>query len=343
MNILAIRVGRVGDTVMLTPALNELIAFFPDARITLLTSPAGKHLLSGFHPNVVAIWSWQRSGLLRPLLDKRRIRRELARTHFDKVFCFDNSPRVAALFQHMGDRFHWFQTPDEPQHCARYYLDFVAKSCARPTLDHYNTLPTDAAASKQVDAELRQHGILPNDTVIMFHPTFSGFNKSRFRKKQARLRKLWPVENYGALARSLCQLAIPGKGPVKILMVLLPDEMDYGRKIVEHGNRQITLLPSESTFERYKAMLKRANLLVTPDSGPMHIASALGTPIVALFSMKDPGDCGPYMPPGRFRILRSEDTDSPEKGVAAIPVERVLESCRSLLLSPGPDTRQPAR
>ncbi len=56
MNILVVRVGRVGDTVMLTPALSELIQHYPDAKITLLTSPVGKHVLKDFHSNVVDNW-----------------------------------------------------------------------------------------------------------------------------------------------------------------------------------------------------------------------------------------------------------------------------------------------
>ncbi len=49
MNILAVRVGRVGDTVMMTPALTALIKYYPDAEITLLVSPVGKLLLNDFH------------------------------------------------------------------------------------------------------------------------------------------------------------------------------------------------------------------------------------------------------------------------------------------------------
>ena len=50
--ILAVRVGRVGDTVMMTPALSALIAYYPDAEITLLLSPVGKLLLQDYHPNI---------------------------------------------------------------------------------------------------------------------------------------------------------------------------------------------------------------------------------------------------------------------------------------------------
>ena len=315
---------------MLTPALSELIQFYPDARITLLTSPVGKHLLSGFHPNIEDIWSWQRSGAMTPLLNKLSIKRQLRNKHFDKIFCFDTSPRIAELFSGY-DNFHWFKAPAVLRHCAKYYLDFVAEACQKEALELYNYLPVQAEAKQQAAQELAAIGIMPDDTLVMFHPTFSGFTKSSLRKKQARLRKLWPAENYGKLGKSLSQLTSENGRKVKVLMVMLPDEFGYGEEIVKHSDATIHLLKSESTFERYKAMLKRADCLITPDSGPMHIASALGTRIIAFFSMKDPGDCGPYMPVEKFTILRSEHTDAPERGVAAIGVETVFDACKKML------------
>jgi len=63
----------------------------------------------------------------------------------------------------------------------------------------------------------------------------------------------------------------------------------------------------------------------------MHLGAAVNTAIVAFFSMKDPADCGPYMDPDRFTILRSEDSDRPEQGIASISVDTVYEACISQL------------
>jgi ADP-heptose:LPS heptosyltransferase len=333
MKILAVRVGRVGDTVMMTPALSEIIQYYPDAEITLLTSPVGKQLLSKFHPNITNILSWQRSGIIKPYIDKFNIKKLLQKTHFDKIFCFDTSPRIAGIFSEATGDFYWnqHQATTEIKHCAKSYLDFVAGACDRTALPLYNTLPVDDEASKQADNELANIGINKDDILIMFHPTFSGFSKSSLRKKQARLRKLWPVSNYGELAKKLSRLSLEDGRTPKTLMVLLPDEISYGEEIVASSGGIIKLLKSQSTFERYKAMLKRADLLITPDSGPMHVASALGTKIIAFFSMKDPGDCGPYMPADNFTILRTEDTATPDKGVAAIDVDTVFNACKTIL------------
>lgn len=331
MRILAVRVGRVGDTVMMTPALTALIQYYPEAEITLLVSPVGKLLLRDFHPNIKNIWTWNRSGLIRPTLDKRKILKNLQSTHFDKVICFDTSQRIAGLFSNINTDFHQYKGSSVLKHCAKAYLDFLAEACDKPVVETYNYLPVKSDASNDVDKELQKYNISPDDTVLMIHPTFSGYSRFGIRKRKAKLRKLWAPENYGSLIQKINKDNINNK-PAKTFMVLLPDELSFGEKIKKYSDDKVLLLKSESTFERYKAMIQRADVLLTPDSGPMHMASALGTKIVAFFSMKDPGDCGPYMDPEKFIILRSENTKQPEKGINAIDVDTVHNACKKLLV-----------
>lgn len=331
MKILAVRIGRVGDTVMMTPALTALFQYYPDAEVTLLVSPVGKHLLKNFHPQIKDIWTWDRSGIIKPFIDKNVILKKLNNTSFDKVICFDTSHRIADLFINIKTDFHQYTGSAELTHCAKAYLEFLAKISNRPVVDTYNFLPVEKDARDHVDEELSKHGIARNDKLLMIHPTFSGYSRFGIRKRQAKLRKLWSPINYGKLIARMTDTSSTDNTRIKVLMVLLADELSYGEKIVKQSNNKVLLLKSESTFERYKAMLQRADVLLTPDSGPMHIASALGTKIVAFFSMKDPGDCGPYMYPSRFIILRSEDTHHPEEGINAIDVDTVYAACTKLL------------
>ncbi|MGD2054577.1 MAG: glycosyltransferase family 9 protein [Gammaproteobacteria bacterium] len=328
MRILAVRVGRVGDTVMMTPALNAILQCYPQAEITILTSPEGKLLLSDFHPNIKQLWTWDRHGFFKSLSDKRRLLSDIHKSQFDKIYCFDTSNRIASLFDGTEAEFHWFHSAPEPAHTARYYLDLVASTCDVPVEGLYNYLPVDNNYRSDIDHELAELDIHKEDFVVMMHPTFSGYSKLGLRKRKARIRKLWPAEYYGQLGRRLSQQQLNGRR-IRPLIALLPSEMPLGRKIVALSDHTITLLQSQPAFGRYKAMIDRANLLLTPDSGPMHIASALNTRIVAFFSMKDPGDCGPYMEPSRFTILRSDD---PVKGIATIDVNTVYEAVMEQLL-----------
>jgi ADP-heptose:LPS heptosyltransferase len=330
MRILAVRVGRVGDTVMMTPALTAILECYPDAEVTILASPEGKLLLKDFHPRVKDVWTWNRNGL-KSGADEKKLRTLLNQTRFDLIFCFDTSPRIARLFENYGGQLHWFRGGTEIKHCARNYLDLVATACGCEVRDIYNNLPVKAQAREAVDAELEAHGIRKSDLAIMIHPTYSGYSRFGLRKRQARKRKLWPPQKYGELGKRLATLKLADGSSPKAYIVLLPAELPFGKKIVQHSDNSILLLESHPTFDRYKAMIQRADVLLTPDSGPMHIASALGTNIIAFFSMKDPTDCGPWMDPDSYTILRSEDTATPEQGIAAISVDTVFDACSSML------------
>jgi ADP-heptose:LPS heptosyltransferase len=327
MHILAVRIGRVGDTVMMTPALTALLQCYPHAKLTILASPEGKVLLRGFHPNVHQIWTWDRHGLIKAYNDKRKLLLKIVSSRFDRIYCFYTSKHIARLFEHVDSEFYWFHNPSEKKHTARHYLDLVASTC-EIDVDHiYNTLPVDDAASKQVDKELAAAGIEPDDIVVMIHPTYSGYSRWGLRKREARIRKLWPAHFYGELGKRLSITQINGK-TLKPLIDLLPREMSLGQKIVQYSDETITLLHPQINFNRYKALIARANLLLSPDSGPMHIASAVGTRIVAFFSKREPTDCGPYMDPALFTILQSDD---PVRGISTIGVEAVYDAIISQL------------
>ena len=327
MRILAVRIGRVGDTVMMTPALNAIIRCYPDAQITILASPDGKRLLRDFHPQIEQIWTWDRHGLIKSYRDKRQLLQKIANSRFDRTFCFDTSKRIANLFDRVDTEFHWFHSPTELKHSARHYLDLVASTCDIDVEQFFNYLPVDDDYRKQVDEELAALGIQPDDIVVMMHPTFSGYSRLGLRKRKARIRKLWPANAYGRLGKRLASHRIDGR-PLKPLIDLLPAEMPLGRKIARASDGAITLPETPPNFGRYKALIARADLLLTPDSGPMHIASAVGTCIVAFFSRKEPADCGPYMEPSLFTILRSDD---PVKGIATIDVDTVYDAVISQL------------
>lgn len=332
MKILLIRNGRVGDTVMATSAITALLNIYPAAKITLIASPEGSRLLKNFHERVEAIWVWSRYGLgIQSRRDKKEIIKKIEAEKFDKAFCLDTNPGIANLLDTcQGDKY--FQTHlGPPTHCARHYLNLIEQATGQKIDNIPVNLPVSDDSITQLDAELKKIGIEKSDTVIMLHPTFSGYSRLGLRKRKARKRKLWPAENYAELSLRLLNSAYAKDHPVKIIMALLPAEQSLGKKIVKLSGGRIQLIESVPSFERYKALIHRADLFVSPDTGPMHIAAAVNTRTVAMFSNKDPADCGPYMPGDRFNILRSECTEQPEKGIAAITVDAMMSACEGQL------------
>jgi heptosyltransferase-1 len=99
--------------------------------------------------------------------------------------------------------------------------------------------------------------------------------------------KLWPPENHGALARSL---AADGLVP---LVTWGPGEQPLADRVVAaSGGRAIRCPPT--TLLDYLELARRARLVVGADTGPLHLACAVGTPVVALFGPTDPARNGPF-------------------------------------------------
>ena len=108
--------------------------------------------------------------------------------------------------------------------------------------------------------------------------------------QRARNFRNWPVENYAAVIRHLeaqhgARVVLTG-GPS-------PLEKDYGAKLAA-GTTALDLV-GQSTLKQLAALIARADLVICPDSGPAHMATALGTPVVGLYASSNPARTGPYL------------------------------------------------
>lgn len=335
MRILVVRIGRAGDIVMSTPALNAIFDKHPDADITVLTSPDGRRLLKDFHPRLSDIWVWDRTGLF-GFLNKKAIKQKIAKNTFDIIYCLDTDKRITSLFSNNTAIFHSHTSHDPSRHCASSYLHIIEQAEGKLDKDYYAYLPVDSKASVRVDEELEQRGITRKDTIIMLHPSYSGYTTNPVkaylnRNNRSLIHRFWPSENFAELADKLAPYRTDDGITPKVIIDLIPDEAPLGQDIINNSHDSVTLLQVKPDFERYKALIKRADLLVAPNTGPMHIAAAVGTKVVALFSDWNPVDCGPFMDPSQFKIIRAEDMPDSEYGLAAISPATVFTACKNLL------------
>ncbi|MBW8870191.1 MAG: glycosyltransferase family 9 protein [Acidobacteriales bacterium] len=142
--------------------------------------------------------------------------------------------------------------------------------------------------------------------------------------------KRWPVERYADVARGLlnrgCRVFV-NAGPGE---VLLADEL-----VNRTGGGATSLLCS---IEQLIAITRRVSLAVAGDTGPLHLACALGRPVVGIYGPTDPGRNGPFGT--RFKVFRSPESkrdharrEEPEAGLLTISPEEVLEAAEELLYS----------
>jgi lipopolysaccharide heptosyltransferase II len=157
--------------------------------------------------------------------------------------------------------------------------------------------PKSALAA--VDKLLQEHSITDKTRLVAFNPS------ARWQSK------LWPEEKFAELA----ELAANEISDSTIVFIGNAEE----RIRVESVARASRLRPDRflntagrTSLSELTELLRRCAVLVTNDSGPMHIAAAIGTPIVALFGATDPALTGPYSHGGvRHKILRSGISCSP--------------------------------
>jgi ADP-heptose:LPS heptosyltransferase len=314
--ILVVRAGRGGDLIMITPALDALLAAEPAAEIHLLTTAEGRRILSGFSERLTRVFLYTRR-FPRRLWRERQLAGELAGEGYRRIYVFETRPHYRRWLAGLAPEVHALSDHGEGHFAARC-LDLVAASVAAPVARRPVRLPVDEAGRRKARDLLARHGVDPAATLVGLHPTFSGAGLPWLRDRRGNRHRLWPPDAFAELARLLAGQARSSVRPLAIVIDSLPGDTDRARMIADRSGGAVTVLSAPPDFQRYKGLLSLLDVLVTANTGPMHMAAALGTRLVALFSGWQPADCGPYTDPATYRVLQAEDTAHPSRGLAAI-------------------------
>jgi ADP-heptose:LPS heptosyltransferase len=328
--ILVVRVGRAGDMVMITPALNALLKAFPEAEMHLMTTGEGRRVMKGYHPRLTRTWLYHRK-FLKNLWLKWKLVRALRGEHYTSVYVFETNPHYDRLLAGTAPAVYQIDDGTPGVHFCNRCLELVARSTAKPVGKEWVTLPVSDDGLARARALLATRGIGSDTLLVGFHPTFAGSSLPVFRDRKGMRHRVWPRESFDRLASQLHEKAEAMRLPLRIVIDALPEERALVEPIVSQSGGVVTLLTEPPDFERYKGVLQCLDVLVTPNTGPMHIAAAVGTRVVALFSGWSIEECGPFVPAERFRTLRAEDNDDDERGLVAIPPAKVAEAVFDLL------------
>jgi heptosyltransferase I len=139
--------------------------------------------------------------------------------------------------------------------------------------------------------------------------------------------KRWPVERHAAVAQGLIDRGL------RVLVNAGPREEPLAEAIVRSVNRAT---PVHCSLEQLIALTRRVTLAIAGDTGPLHLACALGRPVVGIYGPTDPDRNGPFGT--RFKVLRSPESRrdhtrhaAPEAGMMTIQAEDVLRAADELL------------
>ena len=143
--------------------------------------------------------------------------------------------------------------------------------------------------------------------------------------------KCWPAESYGAVAKALADRGMA------VMVNYGPEEESLAVSVREASEQ--TARPVKCSVSQLIALTRRSSLFVGGDTGPMHLAAALGVPVVALFGPTRPDRNGPFAT--RSIVLRNPDSvdnrshvDDPDAGLQSIEPDRVIAAVDELLKEP---------
>jgi ADP-heptose:LPS heptosyltransferase len=305
--ILAVSNTAIGDTLLSTPGLRSLRLAYPEAHICLMVNGAYRELFAS-NPDVDEVIGGR--GDWRGFWSRVR---ELRRRRFDLACIFhSNEPQATPMCYLSGARFI-FKLPNasrfgfllsnrEPvmrwtdfAHGIDQRLAVAALAGGKPT-DRHMTLPIAAAQRAELADWLQTQGLDGTAPLIGFQSGASTRSRrwapSRFVELGRRL----------LAERSNMRIAITGSPAERELAAGIAQEIGDARVIVTAGDLSLPLLP---------ALLERCQLLVTGDTGPMHLAVAVGTPVVALFAVADWRKSGPAYDLDRHVVIQRGRTCDP--------------------------------
>lgn len=293
--LLAVRLDALGDVLMTTPALHAARHAAGGRHVTLLTSPAGAaagQLVDAVDEVIVYDAPWVKATAPRTAaaVDRTFIA-ALAARGFDAAIIFtvySQNPLPAAMMCYLADipqrlaycRENPYQLltawlaevdPDAgPRHEVQRQLDLVAAVGWRSEEDHLRiTVPP--AASLEVDARLADWGLLDTARWVVVHPGASAPSRR------------YPEEHFAAVIMQLSR-----EHGFHVLLTGSADERPLLERLARHGDGRARALAGELDLAGLAALIARAPVLISNNTGPAHVAAAVGTPVVDLYALTNP-------------------------------------------------------
>ena len=268
--ILVFSFSFIGDAVLSTSVIQPLRKHFPDAHITFLVGPRAFDLLAT-DPNIDATLVYDNRGEHAGWKGRLRLIKTLRREKFDLVV----NLRDSLMARCIGSK-HWGMIRgDGNRHAVTRYLEVLQRQGVDTTNAHPRLELTEAERTTAHDF-LMETGLASERLLIGIHP---GGNWEY---------KLWDGKNYADFASILAE-----KRNATILLFAGPNERDLQTRVAEMMDVPPILVQTDD-LRHLAALISACDVYIGNDTGPMHIAAAVGTPVVALFGSTNPIRSGPY-------------------------------------------------
>lgn len=328
--IALVKLSALGDVVHATPVVEALADAFPAARLTWVVERRAAALLHD-HPRLADIitldtrgWRQVRTPSAARTLARtlRELLQRLRGARFDVAVDLQGLAKSGVVTAATGaplrigfasgfqrERLNALFTnrrvapPPSARHVVEQYLALLEPLGVTPRRVVFR-LPCREAAEGRVDEFFAAAGLKPHARLVVLNP---GAGQAA---------KRWPVERFAELAARLT-----GEASARVLVLWGPGEQAAARTI---GTAPGVVLAPPTDLDTLVAVVRRASLVVAADTGPLHVAAAVGAPCVGLYGPTSAVRNGPYGTGHRT-------LSAPDGRMSSIDVPAVLAAVRELL------------
>lgn len=336
--ILIVRTDRIGDVLLSTPVIKAVREACPNAHIAMVVSPYARDIVEG-NPNLNEVIVYDKAGAQKSWLDSAKFSLALRKKHFDLAIILHPTNRVhlvtffagipvrAGYNYKMG--FLLTRKLKHSKHTGRehevdYCLD-VVRALGIDTSDKPLYMPIKEESDDYVQKLLKENGVAKEDKLAAIHPAASCPSK------------IWPADRFAKVADALVE-----KYGFKIVIIAAEKDKEIVRRVKNSMRHPAIDLSGKTTVSQLASLLKRCEIFISNDSGPVHISSAVGTPVIAIFGRNQAGlsplRWGPVGKKDKFLhkevgcvVCLAHNCDKGFKCLEAISVEEALEAVSDIL------------
>jgi len=285
--ILLIRLGNLGDAILTIPTIRELERNFPKSKIHMLTSPK----TVGIYTNVPYIDKLTTIDLsLNELYNQLKI---LRKENFDLVIDMENYSRVTSLFTYFLKPKFSIGFDSKGQFRARVFdKSFIYDNGDKHEVDCFFDLITplnpkiknkelefNVKSDKYVDKLIKENNISKSDFKIIIHPS----NNKDWNIKR------WPEERFAELINQLIK-----KYNAKIILIGTKEDKQIIDNVKKLSNSKIIDFSGKLNIFQTADLIKKSDLYIGNDTGPMHLSAAVQTPTIGIYGPVNIKKWGPY-------------------------------------------------
>ncbi len=329
--ILIVRMSAIGDVVRVIPALYSLRHAFPHAQIDWAVESQAAEVLTG-HPEIdrVLVFDRRKDRGMHSAGNFMAFCKEVRAAKYDIVLDFHGILKSGAIARYSGAKKRYgFASPRsrEGSHLFTNQKVNLGKDVLNRVEENLRLADALAPRTGSPDVTLYVPDDVKDDIEEFFEASFDG-NKlvAALHVPVDRAEKQWPLEHFAALSDML-----QADGRFDVVLTWGPGQQKAVEQVVRLTRRNPVVAPELGDLKHYIWLIYCADLYFGCDTGPMHLATVMGTPVVAVFGGTDPVRHSPWRKP--YAVLTAESCGETATGLtgaeklARISPEAAYDAC----------------